>query len=413
MSNGEQPSFDEVVEHLTRFVKAKGPSTTPELVLELRTRFPRHLEDIFSAPHLPQTLRNAPLLSILDRIDGELLWGSEAGDDVPGVALSPTERVPLERAHFLHYRSLLDVALDLSPLTLLVGANGTGKSNVLDALFRVVRLERFRPDSVFYGPHAPERVRTQGYQGPVCGELFGEGHTLAWSWDKRHRCPDPHAHHAFGPALLLRLDSREVARPAYSPHPNARVTPRGYQVPAVLAELAATDPERFTSVQEAVRRVLPVVQGLRMPRRMASSPTGSEVMGNGLEAKIAGQWIPGDQLSEGTLLVIALQTILGGADRPRLLLLDDLDRGLHPAAQRRLIRQLTAATPDLTVVATTHSPFVLDEVPAESVRVVRLDGQGHTQVQPLTASPKWEEWKGSMTAGEFWVYAGEDWLESA
>lgn len=80
-----------------------------------------------------------------------------------------------------------------------------------------------------------------------------------------------------------------------------------------------------------------------------------------------------------------------------------------------LLRQLAeaVAAPSLTVVATTHSPFVLDEVPTDCVRVVRLDDEGHTHVAPLADAPAWKDWKGSMTAGEFWIYAGEDWLEQA
>jgi predicted ATPase len=431
MSNGERPKLDAVIEHLTRYVSERGPALGAALELELRTKFP----DLTLQEHGYRTLNGlllsqAPLLSALDRVNGDLLWGTQAEDDLPGVEIDgPRQPVRLIQARFEGYRSMEKVTVDVSPLTLLVGANGTGKSNLLDGLFRVVRLERFHAEGVFHGSHGAERVLTRGHKGAIFASFLGGKNKLQWGWNGQHSL-HVNLGYTFGPARLLTLNAREIAKPAYSDRQNPYVTSRGHQIPAVLSSLAATDPDRFAAIQAAVRQILPRIEALRMPRvpvrqevievhylggQPLERPGHREVIGNALEARIAGQWIPGDQLSEGTLVVIALQTILGVADRPRLLLLDDLDRGLHPAAQRRLIRQLIEATAssDLTVVASTHSPFVLDEVPAESVRVVRLDKEGHTQVEPLTASPKWEEWKGSMTAGEFWIFAGEDWLESA
>ena len=40
----------------------------------------------------------------------------------------------LRRVHVKGYKSLVDVELSLEPLTLLMGANAAGKSNLLDAL---------------------------------------------------------------------------------------------------------------------------------------------------------------------------------------------------------------------------------------------------------------------------------------
>ena len=40
----------------------------------------------------------------------------------------------LEKVHIKNYRSLRDVELPLKPLTVLVGPNASGKSNVLNAL---------------------------------------------------------------------------------------------------------------------------------------------------------------------------------------------------------------------------------------------------------------------------------------
>lgn len=50
----------------------------------------------------------------------------------------------LKSVHIQHYKSLADVHIKINPITLLVGQNGSGKSNIIDAL-------RFVKDAVTYG----------------------------------------------------------------------------------------------------------------------------------------------------------------------------------------------------------------------------------------------------------------------
>ena len=50
----------------------------------------------------------------------------------------------LKRIHIKGYKSLADVAVSLSPLTLLFGPNAAGKSNFLDALQLLSKLATSR-----------------------------------------------------------------------------------------------------------------------------------------------------------------------------------------------------------------------------------------------------------------------------
>lgn len=57
-----------------------------------------------------------------------------------------------------------------------------------------------------------------------------------------------------------------------------------------------------------------------------------------------------------------------------LVLIDEIETSLHPRAQRRLIRYLAdqAYSRKLQVIVTTHSPYILEELPAEArVQVIR------------------------------------------
>lgn len=71
-------------------------------------------------------------------------------------------------------------------------------------------------------------------------------------------------------------------------------------------------------------------------------------------------------------------------DYPRygLVLIDEVETSLHPRAQRRLMRDLArvAREQELQIVLTTHSPYVLDELPPEA-RIYLMDGvEGKTVV---------------------------------
>lgn len=62
--------------------------------------------------------------------------------------------------------------------------------------------------------------------------------------------------------------------------------------------------------------------------------------------------------------------------RNSLVLIDEIETSLHPRAQRRLLRDLAtiARLNELQIILTTHSPYVLEELPAEA-RIYLMEGQ--------------------------------------
>jgi hypothetical protein len=113
------------------------------------------------------------------------------------------------------------------------------------------------------------------------------------------------------------------------------------------------------------------------------------------------------------LLVLGLLAALHAPDRPNLVLLDDLDRGLHHGAQKELmslLRGLLETNPDLQVIATTHSPYMLDCMGTNEVRMTLLRDDGATVCAALTRHPQFEKWKDEMAPGELWSLFGEKWL---
>lgn len=356
-------------------------------------------------------------------------------------------------------KALANATVPLDRFTVLVGGNGTGKSTVLqsfDVLSSATNASDSENDSglLRLGPEwEPRRLRTSGTTEPIdlVADFSEPDVTLALttssgvtefgggSWriaKELERSSLTRAQRAdlrlAGSSARLQLDPRQLAREAVSQE-EPRMASDGAGLADVLAWLAQSDPETKERIEAAVQKVVPRALRYRVNRtRMLHSEdvivdgvSGGEATLRTVRRNVVAQrfelqfkaagWIPSDQLSEGTLLAIGLMTALHTSGRPRLILLDDLDRGLHPRAQREVVEVLKKLldepnNADLQIIATTHSPFVVDCVDPSTVRVMSVDKNEHAVCKKLTDHPDWERWRTSLRAGEFWSFVGEDWM---
>ncbi|MEZ0611008.1 AAA family ATPase [Fibrella sp. WM1] len=94
-----------------------------------------------------------------------------------------------------------------------------------------------------------------------------------------------------------------------------------------------------------------------------------------------------DELSEGTLYFLALLCIIHQPTPPKLLLLEEPEKGIHPRRIEEIINLIfsLAEEKDIQVIMTTHSPIVVDmfkDMP-ESVFIFDKDDEGATHVKNL------------------------------
>lgn len=361
-----------------------------------------------------------------------------------------------DAVRFQNYKCLADVTIELGQMTLLVGANASGKSSVLDGLYLLCQLAvrqsgephpMHRVGTVFSGSNSPERLRTSGRTtairieasidkdasrtvalavtaerppgsngvGFVVDMGFEDGSSRSVSGSSMP--PDVHAFfrdlegRGFGQVVRLRLDAGKVA--GFAPDSEQpRVDHDGAGTAAVIAWLAEQRDGRLDDIEKDLRRVIPRARRL-VPRRAQREQQLGRLFA--LEMDGAKEPIPADLLSEGTLLTIGLLTVLHGRPTPKLVLLDDIDRALHPIAQKQLVACVKAMLEqhrDLQFVCTAHSPYVVDLFDADDVRVLRADAQGFAHARKLSEHPEWAKWKETLVPGEFWSYVGEDWLDA-
>ncbi len=79
-------------------------------------------------------------------------------------------------------------------------------------------------------------------------------------------------------------------------------------------------------------------------------------------------------------------------------------------AQKHLvevIERILQEYEDLQLLVTAHSPYLLDYVAPEQVRIMAMDDEGHACCGRLIDHPKFETWKEEMAPGEMWSVFGE------
>ncbi|MCB9688205.1 MAG: AAA family ATPase [Alphaproteobacteria bacterium] len=369
---------------------------------------------------------------------------------------------------FQQYKLLRSVSMELGRLNVIVGRNGAGKSTVLEGLHTLLGLPHpteqvggvlhrvfgdagrvasllSKPDASWFELHVTGRrasaakaefsltltVERHGDLRPRCRlELLGEGRTRRFGVAESHDDTDllrAAYHLELASVVRLRLQGTRLAAPHYSETAVPRLEHDGEGLASVLQYLQGLRDGTLEVIEQRLAGLIPGARRVRavptrIPRieqvvvaidgRESLHEKRSEVTGTRFEVEFDGLgWIEADQLSEGTLLVLGLLTLLHHRP-PSLVLIDDLDAGLHPMAQQQLIavlRTLLDERPDLQVVATSHSPFVLDALDAKEAFVAGVEGVS-AHVRRLDAHPAWKKRKGYLHPGEFWSAVGEGWV---
>lgn len=322
----------------------------------------------------------------------------------------------IESIEFQNFKVLRRATLPLGQCTILVGPNGSGKSTVLQALqvvrggenlipfqsvaakaqkeARILIKLHFRTPSgrcAFFREYAPGQRGLGGFDPP---QLLEEQRRQIQEVTESIR--------------IFALDARAVAQLA-KVRANPELAADGGDLAAVLDHMRDTEPERFERLTAEFCRWLPEFQGIRFEKPVE----GHKAIA--LQVKDPSACIPAKDLSQGTLLALAILTLAYLPQPPSLVGLEEPDRGLHP----RLLRHLRDAIYRLAhpqnfgeerepvqVIATTHSPYFLDQFRDHPEDVVIAERRGdNVWFQRLSDREDIEEILGEAPLGEVW-YTG-------
>ena len=316
----------------------------------------------------------------------------------------------IESLSIRNFKILREVDLELKPLTVIVGPNASGKSSILQAVSLCLN-----------GREGPthndlDLLQSRASQSALSITARVDGADIEFPIGSHSSSVDINRFIAIQndsdvkrwKSVLLDLDPRKLAAPSYPKNVSLSLPSDGEGLSSILAGLQLEWTEKFSQIVERLRTVVPNLRGVRIGRVLLKPETvGHEILFDMLGA----EGIPARSASHGTLLTLGVLTALSIYDGPKVVLIDDLERALHPKAVASFIQQLRGIqNPQLQIVATSHSPYLIDCMEADEVLLTSLDDDGYAVVRPLTDHPEYERWKGFMSSGEFWSSVGEDWI---
>jgi len=272
-----------------------------------------------------------------------------------------------------NFRSFLDAEVDLQPFSLIVGANGSGKSNLLKFFATISdKVQSVNEQGVLIGT-PPEK-----HNGPFLlalgsnwtkhqnGSDLPLGYEVAINGDVVRGKMLQQTKNAIllkktlpwqGDGLAIFNIVPEKVSAVETTIPAATVKATGEGTAQVLDTLKNGDREDlFDKVEEGLRRYVPEIEKLSL-RTVESGKKQIQVRERGLQMPI-----PANELSEGTRLILCILTILHQEKPPPMILLEDVDRGMHP----RLFEYVAPLMRDIAernkinILATTHNPYLVD-----------------------------------------------------
>jgi predicted ATPase len=323
------------------------------------------------------------------------------------------------------FKSFRDFTLDVPPLLALVGPNASGKSNLLDAIDLAssywsaghfddafLRPRRGKPQELFHRradghalqclrialdtisdtPHGPIALRFVVTADMEAGRLDSAGSGVRyldlaqWTWlsdDARARLEhtrqvvtDAGRFHANEPGMNVAGQTfGSVARSwhIHSPEPAAMRSAVPVADQRALTETADNLAAVLARLTEAERRELEIDLAALVPGVVGVEPVLDErdqewsfdIVVEG------GQRQPSRLASDGTLRVLALLAALHDPESAGVLLIEEIENGLHPSRLAELLRRMQEHVTELDdpfsrplrqIILTSHSPVVLSEL---------------------------------------------------
>jgi len=354
----------------------------------------------------------------------------------------------LRKVRVRNYKSIGQCKIELPALTVLVGRNGAGKSNFLDALRFVTdglqtsldhaiksrggidevrrrstghprnfaiefemsipqwRLARYRFEiaSRKQGGFAVKREQLFIFSAAYSQRAFysvESGEVREASLDKMPPASPDRLYlvNAAGLPEFRPIYDKLISMGFYNLNPEAMKELQspdvgellhrdGRNIASVIARLSTEQPEQKNRINEYLATIVP---GIKDVRRVSLGPRESlefrqEVFGAQHPWKFYAA-----SMSDGTLRALGALvavTQLAGHHKPASLVgIEEPETALHPAAAGALMDALREASSHTQVIVTTHSPDLLDQINLDSDRLlITQSRQGTTEIAPIDSA---------------------------
>lgn len=348
------------------------------------------------------------------------------------------------------FKSLRSVnKLSLGPINIVIGANGSGKSNLIESFsFLHAIREGHLQDYIgrsggaenilhFGAKTTPVLTITVSFQneknqykiqltGTEDDSLFPSSE-YAFFWDKKHAtpyrtalypanrgreagiCDSSQTRRGIANWIWLRLGRWRLyhfhdtsftspMKKASDINDNHYLRPDASNLASFLFFLKHRHPESYSMIRRTVQRVAPFFEDFQLePTQLHPDKVRLEWKHKGSE-----RYFNASSFSDGTLRFIALATLFlqPAGLLPSVILVDEPELGLHPSAITLLASLMKISAQSAQVIVSTQSSLLLDNFDPEHVLVANRE-DGSTQFTRLDP-PGLEAWLQDYSLGQLW-----------
>jgi predicted ATPase len=324
--------------------------------------------------------------------------------------MPPQGRRVIASVAFRNFKALRNTSLALMPFNLVIGPNGSGKTSLIEALMRLRTLSQLataEPRAAprkqggpeiefrFAPPHDGITVQLGCISESVCDELrVVPANAAGWGTLRQE----------LGRFRSYALDHAVMGAPV-SRTTGAELAPDGANLAAVLDALHRRAPEAFTALTAELLRILPEFRSIELAERADDRVE--------LGLRLAeGELVAASELSQGMLYLLAVLALAFDPAPPRLLCIEEIDRGIHPRMLREVRDALyrlshpesyQLARPPVQIVTTSHSPYFIDLFRDHAEEVVILQKRGRAaRFERLADRPDLPELLSEGSLGDMW-----------
>ncbi len=316
----------------------------------------------------------------------------------------------IESIAFRNFKALRNTHVALTPFNLVIGPNGSGKTSLMEAMQRLRTLSKL--------PLSDEASGAQQAGGPEIEFRFAaphEGIVARMGCVSDVQCDTLRIEPAAAPGWpalcadigTIRsyvLDHRTMAGASMRAD-GATLHGDGGNLAAVLFQLRTNAPAAFAALTTDLLRIMPEFRALEL------TETGDEHVGLALRLTEDGL-VPAEGLSQGILCLLGVLALAFDPDPPRVLCIEEPDRGIHP----RMLREIRDALYRLSypeasgskrravqIVTTTHSPYFIDLFREHPEEIVISQKKGRAAVfERLSDRGDLKELLSEGSLGDMW-----------
>lgn len=352
----------------------------------------------------------------------------------------------LHEVHIQGFKSIRDQRLEFGPLNVFIGGNGSGKSNLVGVFYFLNRiaeqqLQTYTGEAgganslLHFGRKRTEKMslrvefqtspnKANIYEfklTPTNEDRFIFENEVTYYWDKKSY-PQPYSDDYWSGHVEAKIgeSKQRIARYVqgylnsyriyhfHDTSPTAKVKQTcdvfdnrflkadAGNLAAFLYRLQKKEVDYFENIEDTIRQAAPFFQRFKLEPD-ALNPDKIRIE---WEEKGSDTYFGPAALSDGTLRFICLSTLLLQPTLPSLILIDEPELGLHPAAIQVLAGLLQSAATRTQLIVATQSVTLINQLLPEHVWIVDRE-EGQSVFRHLKGADM-SSWLEDYGLGELW-----------